>query len=239
MTTQPAGMSLGGLWSNWWRVGGVAGILFLVLFIIGIIVQGDLPTFDDPVDDTQAWLSDNGEQYLVGNYLITLAFVLFFLPFLASLRGVLAAAEGGAAVWSRVAFAGGFLFLIIGATSSVFLGSLAYSFGVVEEADESAIRTLQYLDFFGFTNALFALVPFFLASSLVIWQTGVFWRWLGLVGLLLAVLAAIAGASYFGSDPEGGVAVVGFIAGPIAALWLLVVSIAMIMKQEAPASSAA
>ncbi len=238
MTTQLMGVSLGGLWSNWWRVGGVAGILFLVFFIIGIIIQGDLPTFDDPVDETQAWLTDNGEQYLVGDYIISLGFLLFFLPFLSSLRGLLAAAEGGAAVWSRVAFAGGFLFLILGAASSVFLGSLAYSFGMVEEADESAIRTLQYLDFFAVRGILFALTPFLLASSLVIWQTGVFWRWLGLVGLLVAVLAAIAGASYFDSDPEGAVAQIGFIAGPLGGLWLLVVSIAMIMKQEAPASAA-
>lgn len=238
MTTQPMGMSLGGLWSNWWRVGGAAGILFLVLFIVGIIIQGDLPTFDDPVDETQAWLTDNGEQYLVGNYLIALAFLLFYLPFLSSLRGLLASAEGGAAVWSRVAFAGGFLFLIMGATASVFLGALAYSFDVVEEADESAILTLQYLDFFAVTGILFALTPFLLASSLVIWQTGALWRWLALLGLLAAVLTAIGGAAYFDSDPEGALAGIGFIGAPLAGLWVLLVSIAMIMKRDEPAAAA-
>ena len=238
MSVRSAGETAEGLWANWWRMGGVAGILFLALFIVGIIVEGDLPAFDEPVEKAQAWLTDNGQQYLAGDYLIGLAFVLFFLPFLSSLRGVLASAEGGAAVWSRVAFTGGLLFLIMGATASVFLGALAFSFGVVEEGDEATIRTLQYLDFYAFTGAFLALTPFFLASSLVIWQTGVLWRWLALLGIPVAVLAAISSAAYFESDPEGTLAGIGFIAGPLAGIWVLLVSVAMILKREPPAAAA-
>lgn len=226
------------LWGNWWRMGGVAGILFLALFILGIVLQGDPPDFEDPVDKIRDWFTDNGEQYLVGNYLIGLAFVLFFLPFLASLRGLLAAAEGGAAVWSRVAFAGGLLVLIFGATASLFWGALAYSFGVVENGDEGTILTLMYLDSYGFTALPLAFVPLLLGSSLVILRTGVLWRWLALIGLAAAVFAIIGGASPLDADPEGalgGVAGIGF---PLAGLWVLVLSIAMILKREAPAAAA-
>src|SRR3990170_348935 len=194
---------LDGLFNNWWRVGGIAGILYLVLFIAGIGVQGEVPQFDKPVDEIRDWFTDNGEQYLAGSYMVGLAFMLFFLPFLASLRGLLAAAEGGAAVWSRVAFAGGLLFLIFGATASLFWGALAYSFGVVENGDEGTVLTLMYLDSYGFATAPLAFVPFLLGSSLVILRTGVLWRWLALIGLAAAVFAIIGGASPLDADPEG------------------------------------
>ncbi|MDO8611905.1 MAG: hypothetical protein Q7R32_03660 [Dehalococcoidia bacterium] len=220
---------------KWWRVGGIAGILYLVLFIAGIVVQGEVPAFDKPVDEIRDWFTDNGEQYLVGDYMVGLAFMLFFLPFLASLRGLLAAAEGGPAVWSRVAFAGGLLFLIFGATASVFWGALAYGFGVVENGDEGTIRTLMYLNSYGFTLLALALAPLLLASSLVIFRSGVLWRWLVVPGLLAGVLGIIGGASSLDSDPEGALGGLGFLAILLAALWILLVSINMILKREAPA----
>src|SRR3990172_5328263 len=139
---------------KWWRVGGMAGILFLITFIGAIILEGEPPSFDDPVNKIRDWFVDDGKQFLVAEYLIGLAFTLFFLPFLASLRGVLASAEGGPAVWSRVAFAGGLIFLIFGAVASFFWATLAYSFGVVENGDEGTIKTLMYLDHVAFTTAV-------------------------------------------------------------------------------------
>lgn len=223
---------------KWWRVGGVAGILFLIMFFAGFVLQGEAPTFDEPVDEIRDWFTDNGEQYLVGDYLIGLAFVVFFIPFVASLRGLLAAAEGGAAVWSRVAFAGGLLFLIFGATASVFWGALAYGFGVAENADDETIRTLMYLDVAGFATLPLAFVPFVLGASLVILRTGVLWRWLSLIALIAAVFSIIAGASTLTSDPDGalgGIGFIGFIGLPI---WILLVSVNMLLKREAPASAA-
>jgi len=237
MTTQPMGISLGGLWSNWWRVGGVAGILFLIMFIVGLVVQGEPPSFDDPVDEIQDWFTDNGEQYLVGDYIITLGFILFYLPFVASLRGLLAAAEGGAAVWSRVAFAAGILVMIFGATASLFWGALAFGFGVAEEGDEGTVKTLMYLDHYAFSQLPMIVATFLLGSSLVIWQTGVFWRWLALIGLVAAVLAVISGLGILDSDPEGVLSGLGFIAFPLTGLWLLLVSINMILKKESPATT--
>src|SRR3989337_2492401 len=151
---------------KWWRVGGVAGILYLVMFMIGIILQGGPPNFDDPVNEIQDWFTDSGKQYIAGNYLISLGFVLFFLPFLSSLRGLLASAEGGAAVWSRVAFASGLLFLVFGATASIFWGALAFGFGVVEEGDEGTVKTLMYLDAYAFSGLFMVLVPLLLSVSL-------------------------------------------------------------------------
>ena len=228
---------LGVFFDKWWRVGGVAGILFLIMFIVGIVVRGEPPTFDDPVDEIRDWFTDNGEQYLIGDYLITLGFIFFFLPFLASLRGLLASAEGGPAVWSRVAFAGGLVFLILGAVASSFWGTLAYSFGVVEEGEEGTIKTLMYLDQVGFTGAFMAVIPLVLGASLVTLRTGVLWRWLPLLALVVIVFVVIAGASTLTSDPDGALGGIGFIGFPFFGLWVLLVSVNMILKREAPAAA--
>ena len=220
---------------KWWRVGGAAGILFLITFIVGIVVQGEPPTFDDPVDEIRDWFADNGEQYLVGDYLITVGFVFFFLPFLASLRGLLASAEGGPAVWSRVTFAGGITFLVLGAGASLFWGTLAYSFGVVEEGEEGTIKTLMYLDQAGFSGAFMAVIPLVLGASLVTLRTGVLWRWLPLLGLIAMVFVVIAGASTLTSDPDGALGGIGFIGFPVFGLWILLTSVNMILKREATA----
>ena len=226
------------LFQKWWRVGGVMGILFLVLFIVGASVQGESVAFDDPVDEIREWFADNGEEHLVGNYLIGLALVLFFLPFLSSLRGLLARVEGEPAVWSWVAFSGGLVLMLIGFVASLFRGTLAYAFGVADGGDPETIRTLMYLDHVGFASLPLGFVPFVLGSSLVIARTAVLWRWLALLGLLVVVLSIIAGASSLTSDPDGALGGIGFISFPGSALWILILSVAMILKQDEPAAAA-
>jgi len=225
------------IWDQWWRVGGLMGVLFLVVFFVGASVQGESVAFDDPVDEIREWFADNGEQHVVGSYLIGLALFLFFIPFLASLRGLLAGAEGEPAVWSWVAFSGGLAFVIIGFVASLFRGTLAYGFGVAEGGDPETIRTLMYLDHLGEAAFVLAFVPFVLGSSLVIARTAVLWRWLALLGLLVVVLCIIAGASPLTSDHDGVLGGIAFIWAPCAVLWILLVSINMILNREAPAAS--
>jgi hypothetical protein len=221
-------------WDQWWRIGGLAGILFIVLLLVGIAVQGSYPDYDKPIDEVRDWYTDNGEQFIIGNYLVGLAFVLLFLPFLSSLRGVLAAAEGGQGVWSRVVFAAGLAILVLAAVSSIGTAMLAFHFGVVKEGDldDGTVLALGYLEYV--VPVALAFVPFTLAASLVIVRTGVLWRWLAIPGLVIAVLAAIAGLQTLESEPYGGVAGIGGIALPLTALWILLVSVNMILKKEAP-----
>ena len=238
MSARRVSGALAGLQAQWWRAGGAAGILFLVLFIVGISIQGEAPSFDGPIGEIRDWFADNGEQYLVGNYLIFLGFVLFYLPFLSSLRGVLASAEGGPAVWSRVAFAGGLIFMILGLVNSSFWATLAYGFGVVENGDEGTIKTLMYLDRVGFNGAVLTLIPLMLGASLVTLQTGVLWRWLPLLALVAIVFVVIFGASTLSSDSNGALGGIGLIGLFATALWILLTSINMILKREAPTSRA-
>ena len=220
---------------KWWRLGGVMGILFLILLIVGIGLQGETPNYDDSVDKIRDWYADNGKQFILGNYLTALAFVLFFLPFLSSLRALLARAEGGDAIWSRVTFTGGVVLLLLCAVGSTFGAALAFSLDVVKEGDEDTLRTLKYLEYS--TPAALALVPFLLGTSIVILRSGVLWRWLAIAGVVLAILAVIGGASSLEAEPYGGIPGIGMAAFPLSALWILLVSINMVLKKEAPAAA--
>src|SRR5919199_2729097 len=82
------------------RVGGAAGILFIVLGIVALFLPGTPPKADE-VQKITPFLVDKRGDILAGNYLLGLAFT-FFLLFLASLRiqlgaGPRAAATDGAA----------------------------------------------------------------------------------------------------------------------------------------------
>ena len=220
---------------KWWRVGGVAGILFVIMVIVGAAVSGDTPTFDEPADEIRDWFADNGEQYLVGAFIFGLAFAFFFFPFLAGLRSLLAAAEGGHRMWSTVAFAGGVSWLALGFAISLFWATLAYSFGVVEQGDDVPVKTLMYLDQVGTSVLLLPIIPLILGASLVSLRTGVLWRWLAVIAAVAIVFDAINGASTLTSDPDGALGGIGFIGFPATALWILLVSINMILKREAPA----
>src|SRR3990170_9113198 len=188
---------------KWWRLGGVAGILFLVVFIVGIVLTGDSPTLDKSADEIRDWYADNGDQFLAGNYLIGLAFALFFFPFLASLQSLLASAEGGPRMWSKVAFAGGLAFLIFGAVTSFFWATLAYSFGVVEQGEDVPIKTIMYLDHVGTATFPMPLIALVLGTSLVSLRTGVLWRWLSVLAPVVVVFVVINGASTLSSDTDG------------------------------------
>ena len=95
----------------------------------------------------------------------------------------------------------------------------------------------MYLDVAAFSTLPLAFVPFVMGASLVILRTGVLWRWLSLVGLIVAVFSIIAGASTLTSDPDGALGRIGFIGFPVFALWVLLTSINMILKREAPAAT--
>jgi hypothetical protein len=216
---------------QWWRLGGVFGIGFIILFIIGVILQGESPTYDDPIDDIRAYWSDDGQAYLVGDYLIGLAFLLFFLPFLVSLRSLLGLAEGSVQMWSRTAFAAGIIAIVIGGASSTFWGALA--FGIDNLGDET-VRAFMYAEVYGSAILPMALAVLLFTASLVIFRTGVLWQWLAILGVIAGIAGLLTPLGILDDDPEDIFDLIGFIAYIGFAVWLLLTSIAMVMKKDTP-----
>ena len=221
------------IFTNWQKLGGAAGILFVILFVIGIGFQIDSPTHNDPLADIQEWFADNGERYIIGDYIIGLAMVLLFLPFLGALRNMLQGAEQGEVRWSGMAYVGGVLFLIVGGVISLFTGSLAYGLGVADGVEESLARTFLYVEFYTFVWLLpLVVIPFALGTSLIVLQTGVIWRWTAYLGLLVAGVAAIVPLALFDSDSEGALAGIAFIWFIALGVWILAVRAAMFTQSS-------
>jgi uncharacterized protein DUF4386 len=225
--------------NQWWRLGGGLGIAFIIVFIIGgIILQGEAPLYDDPIEEIREYWVDDGQSYLVGDYLLGLGFLLLFLPFLVVLRELLGRAEGEPQILSRVAFTAGVIALIIGGASSFFWGALAFG-DFAETASDDTLRTLMVLNNYGFTTFALGIGTFVLAASLVIALTGVLWRWLGWLGIVVAVLGLIAPLGILSDDPEDIFDILGFLGFIGFAIWLLITSIGLWMRKEAPQTVAA
>jgi hypothetical protein len=222
----------------WWRLGGAAGLIYVVLFIFGgFVLQGDSPSRDDSIAEIRAYFADDGQTYLVGDYLTAIAFIFFFLPFLVTLRSLLGSSEPSPPILSRLGLIGGIFATLIGGVAGIFWGGLAIGIADNPGVDDGVIFALMELDTFAFATALqlsFAL--FILAFSLAIWETGALWRWLGAIGVLSAVLTIVGAAWPIDGDEEGLIATIGFFPGNLLAVfWLIAVCINMIRLTEPPA----
>lgn len=224
------------LMKQWWRVGGMFGIGFVILFLIGgIFLTGDTPMRDDSIEDIRKFFADDGEMYLLGDYLTGIAFIFLFLPYLVTLRWVLGSGEGWPPIWSWLTVLGGVCMLVVGGTSSVFFGALAISEGNPDVIDDAGVRLLMEMSTYAFTGFSLTMGLFVASASLVVLRTGVLWRWLAGLGFLAAVLLVIGAAWTVDGDEEGALAIMGFTGAPLTLLWILISSIGMVMMKEEPA----
>jgi hypothetical protein len=230
--------AISGFWRNWWRIGGAAGLIYVVLFIIGgFVLQGDSPSRDDSIEDIRRYFADDGQTYLIGDYIAAVAFIFFFLPFLVVLRSLLGAVEGPPSIFSRLGLIGGLFATLFAGAAGTFWGALAIGLADNPEANNDAIiRTLMELDTYAFATPLqLSFGLFVLAFSIAIWDTGALWRWLGPLGILSAVLTIIGAAWPIDGDEEGVIAIIGF--GPgnlLAIIWLVAICINLIRLREPP-----
>src|SRR3972149_1246251 len=113
MAMHSEAQALPGLALSWRQLAGVAGIVGVILFVIGFGLMADAPTANDSVDNVRSWFEDNGSRLLAAYYLITIGAVIFLVPFFLGLRSLLAEAEGGEALWTQLGFLGGVLFIVL------------------------------------------------------------------------------------------------------------------------------
>jgi hypothetical protein len=213
----------------------VAGIVFVVLFIIGpFIIQGETPSRTDSIEEVRKYFDEDGQMYLIGDYIAAIAFIFFFLPFAVTLRWVIGSAEGWPPIFSWLTVVGAVTATVMGGIGGTFWGALAIGAATNPEVDDSSIRTLMELDAYAFTILSFAAALFLGSASIVIVRTGVLWRWLGGIGLLGALAMIIGAAWPIDGDEEGAIAIFGFVGFLVMVIWILIASIALIMRKDAP-----
>jgi hypothetical protein len=208
---------------DWQRLAALTGVVAVVLWITGIIVQGEPP--EEGGEEASAgaggvdllrWYNDETDTILAGGFMFQLG-VLFFLIFLVALRGRLGIVEGP----------NGFLTLLAsgaGIALAVFLlsapaGDMAAAINDEELTPDSALA-LRLIEDGIFVGAQLSAALFVAATGLLVVRLRALPVWLGWISFLLALLLLI--------PPIGWVGVVFGLP-----LWMIATSVLLYLRAPA------
>jgi hypothetical protein len=205
------------------RAGGIAAIVFVVLFVIGFLMSTDTPDTDESNLKWVRYFADSGNRrmIIIGAILFAAA-AAAFLVFLGVLRERLRGAS--TPEWlATVVFASGIAFVVMVAATGLGLGSVAASvtFGdapVPRDAD--IMRTFESVAFGALTlfGAAFAGLLVF-TTSLVSGRAALLPRWFVVTGYVVGVIVFFGGLLFF--------PMILFL------LWMLVIGIVMLIRSGA------
>jgi hypothetical protein len=211
--------------TQWWRVSGIAGLLFVVLSFIAAGMNVQPPSYDQDAAVIATWFAENGPWFRTGHFAAGLAFLLFYFPFFAGFCERLREAEGSPAIWSRVAWAGAIISPAAGTASGAFIMGVALlEGGVSPEVASFAMAANLYA--YVVSGAFGGVVM--TSAAVVILRTGVFPRWLGWTGAVIGVAAISSTAALVENDPQGLFASINGFAWLAYFLWIAAISIGLI-----------
>jgi hypothetical protein len=205
----------------------LSGIVFVVLMLMGAAFVIDVPKADASAQEIAGYLADSGNQTrnIIGAYIWVLG-GLAFLGFVSGLRSVLRRAEGDPGTLSSLVFGAGVVFTAVWSVSAATLASVAYAvrFSDAPVSDPDIVRVLPQLgSLLLLLGGGFAGILLLLATSTLIFRTGVLPRWLAWLGIPVAI-ALVVDVTYMNILPFVG--------------WVLVASIVLLRRQEATATAA-
>ncbi len=211
---------------NWARWSPVAGIVFVVLWIITFIITGNSPDSSDSDTKIVSYYADSGHRARdIAALFLVLAASLFFLWFLASLRARLVQAEGGSAGLAAAAFGAGLVWTVLTFATVVSFAAPSFARSDTDkfQLDPNTFRLLNdfgYVLWFGGTTIAAVTV---VATAIVSSRTGLLPKWLTWLSFAVAATLLVA-----------------FLFFPILIFlgWVLVVSIVLMWKGAAEPVSA-
>lgn len=203
------------------RWGLLAGVVFVVLILVGGFIAGSPPKLTDKDAKIVKFFTDNRDQLRIAAYLNGLAAVVF-LWFLGSVFGRLRRAEGGAGRLSGVAVTGGVLATAIFAVSGgINAFNALHPFGAA-----GGYRLATDVGAYAF----FGMAVFVAGVSVVLWSKNVLPKAIGYAGEALALLLLVAGAGV--ATENDTFFAIGFISFIVFAIWLAAVSVMLYRTPE-------
>ena len=196
----------------------LTGLAFIVLVIVGFIVQGEPPDAGDDVQDIVNFYSDEKDSIEAGVFILALGTV-FFVFFANYLRTVFRETSLSATI-----LVGAAIFAVAGGIDGAILVGTAEA---VDDLEPSSVQTLQALWDNDFVPFAIGITVFLVSVGISILRTTVFPKWLGWIVLVLALVS---------------VTPAGFVAFPGTGLLILVLSIWLSLRARsagAPPSAAA
>lgn len=207
------------------RLGGAAGIAFIVLAVVSLFLPGTAPKADE-VTKITPYLIDKRGSILASNFLLGVGFT-FFLLFLGAFRAHLGAAGRDGLRPGSGALAGG-----VAAVALVLAGTAVVNAAAFQVAGAGDLRLNHAL--YDVANDLFfmsgfAFAAFFVAAGLAISSTGALPGALAPAAYVVALLNLAGGIGLFaksGFFAIGGA--FGFIVPLASLLWVLAVSVVLL-----------
>jgi hypothetical protein len=214
-----------------WQISGIAGLLFVVTSFVASAVNVQPPHHNQDSAAIAAWFAENGLQYRAGHFVAGLAFLLFYIPFFAGLCERLRAAEGTPAIWSRVTWGGAILSPAAGTTSGAFIVGAS----LLENTVSPAVAAFAVAsNFYAFVVSGALSGTALTGAAVVILRTGVFPRWLGWAGALIAVAAILGSAAIVENDAAGVFSTVNGFAWLAYFLWIAALAVSLVFARDGP-----
>jgi hypothetical protein len=198
----------------------LTGVVAVVLIVVSLIVSGETPDTDDPLEEVVTFYTENDSEQMASGILLGFG-SLFFLFFATALRNALRRAERDGAGASTLSFGGAIVFAV---GASIFAG-LTFTLGdAVDDIEPPALQTLHVLNNDMFLTVAVGLFAFLLGSGIAVVRTGVLPAWLGWVAIVVSVLS---------------ITPIFFIAFAVMGLWVLVVSVMLTLAADGAPSPTA
>jgi hypothetical protein len=198
----------------------LTGIAFILVLVASFIIIGeDPPEAKEGGQEIIDFYVDNKDSIRVGTLMTPLAAVLLIF-FFAYVNKLVSAARTQPSLTATVAVVGAGIVGVAASIDAMLEFALAEAAEDLDPAAAQAIQGIWDNDFIPFALGT-ALA--FLATGIGLVKSGILPKWLGWVAVALGVLA---------------ITPVGFFAAPVAALWIVVVSIMLAMRARNGAGAA-
>lgn len=183
--------------AGWQRWIPLCGVLFVILFIIGISFAGNSLESSESDQAYLDWYGDSGHQTasIAGAYVLAVAGVAMLL-FMNRLRAVVAQAEGARPLFAPFIFAGGTVFVVSLAVAAAAFVAVPAGVKFGSEPMPSSADLVRFLPQIGYGMLLvlgmFPLIFAIFATALASMRYSIFPGWYNWLSVLCAVVLFLA-----------------------------------------------
>ena len=211
------------------RLAAAAGLFSVVLGLSYIFLSPSMDPLASAAEVARVY-TQNSEGALFWNFVGTLAF-FFFLFFLGALYNALRQAEGGTGWLSLIAFGSGLGVLAVHSVETLSAYTLAWH--VAQQGDLGVVQALFDLQNLAVYFWAIPMAGMLTAASIVTLRTGVFPKWLGWFGLVVA-LGWLVDAVGIVTPQQGPLSLIGGLIGILGTelVWTPATSLFLIQKAK-------